>query len=214
MIHISDDIYNSFLETAHNVGASGLTVCSSGNLSLRVSEDVALVSGTGSWLPKLRREQITVADIKSGQPLNGIRSSMESGFHLGVMRNNPDVNVVLHCSPYYATTIACQKNRPSDYNVIAEVPCYCVGIKEIEYTRPGSPELAKRVCEVLKDNDVALLINHGIVVKGVSLDDAYQKASFFEFACRIILQSKGDYNLLTQDHVDDLDYYVKGKAKK
>lgn len=214
MIEISEEIYQKFLATAHEVGSSGLTLCSSGNLSMRINEDVAIVSGTGSWLPKLRKEQICIADIKTGQPLNEIRSSMESGFHLGVLRENPGVNVVLHCSPFYATTIAAMKNRPQNYNVIAEVPCYCVGIKEIAYTRPGSPELAKKVMEVLKDNDVALLLNHGIVVKGKDLDDAFQKATFFEFACRIIVQSKGDYEVLNQDAVDDLDYYVKGKEKK
>lgn len=214
MIQIPDGVYEQFMQTAHKVGESGLTLCSSGNLSLRYNEDIALVSGTGSWLPLLKKEQITIADIKTGQPLNQIRPSMESGFHLGILRECADVNVVLHCSPFYSTTIACQKQRPTNYNVIAEVPCYCNGIVEIEYTRPGSPELAKKVVAALKQNDVALLLNHGIVVKGKDLEDAFQKATFFEFACRIILQSKGDYVVLDQSAVDDLDYYVKGKEKK
>ena len=212
--YISDDIYKRFLATAHKVGESGLTLCSSGNLSLRIDENTAMVSGTGSWLPNLRKEQICIADIRTGQPINDIRSSMESGFHLGVLRENPSVNVVLHCSPFYATTIAAMKERPQNYNVIAEIPCYCVGIQEIEYTRPGSPELAKKVMAALKNNDVALLLNHGIVVKGKDLDDAFQKATFFEFACRIILQAKGNVDVLDQDAVEDLEYYVLGKEKK
>ena len=214
MIEIPEEYFEQFIQTAHEIGASHLTLCSSGNLSLRYNESVALVSGTGSWLPKLKKEQITIADIKTGQPLNQIRPSMESGFHLGILRECPDINVVLHCSPFYSTTIACQKIRPANYNVIAEVPCYCNGIVEIEYTRPGSPELAKKVITALKQNDVALLLNHGIVVKGKDLNDALQKATFFEFACRIIIQSKSDYVVLNQNAVDDLDYYVKGKGKK
>ena len=214
MIQIPEEYFEQFIRTAHEIGSSRLTLCSSGNLSLRYNEEVALVSGTGSWLPRLKKEQITIADIKTEQPLNQIRSSMESGFHLGVLRECADVNVVLHCSPLYATTIACQKIRPINYNVIAEVPCYCDGIAEIEYTRPGSPELAAKVTKALQTNDVALLINHGIVVKGKTLDEAFQKATYFEMACQIIVQCKGDYTVLSQADVDDLEYYLKGKEKK
>lgn len=214
MTQIPDEFYEQFLFTAHEIGRTNLTLCSSGNLSMRYNQDIALVSGTGSWLPRLKKEQIAVADIKTGQPVNSIRPSMESGFHLGVMREYPDVNVVIHLSPLYATTIACQTVRPKNYNVIAEVPAYCEGVAEIEYTRPGSPELAAKVVKALKNNDIALLLNHGIVVKGKSLDDAYQKATYFEMACQIILQVKGDYTVLSDDDVADLDYYLKGKEKK
>lgn len=214
MTQISNELFEQFLFTAHEIGRTNLTLCSSGNLSLRINNDIALVSGTGSWLPRLKKEQVAVANIHTGQPVNEIKPSMESGFHLGVLREYPDVNVVIHLSPLYATTIACQKKRPHNFNVIAEVAAYCEGITEIEYTRPGSPELAAKVVKALKDNDVALLLNHGIVVKGKTLEDAYQKATYFEMACQIIIQANGEYNTLSQQDVNDLDYYLKGKVKK
>lgn len=49
---------------------------------------------------------------------------MESGFHFGVLRERPDVNVVLHFQSHYATAVACMKNRPTNLNVTAEIPCH------------------------------------------------------------------------------------------
>ena len=53
-----------------------------------------------------------------------MKPSMESGFHLGVLRERPDVNVVLHFQSHYATAVACMKNRPTNFNVTAEIPCH------------------------------------------------------------------------------------------
>ena len=89
---------DEFVRQAHRVGDAGLTICSSGNISWRVEEggDTALVSGTGSWVPQLRVDQVSQVRVSTGEVLNGVKPSMESVFHMGVMRERPDVNVVLH----------------------------------------------------------------------------------------------------------------------
>jgi len=37
---------------------------------------------------------------------------------------------------------------------------------------------------------------------------------FFEMACRIIIQSGGDYTVLTPEEIDDLETYILGKKTK
>ena len=102
---ITDEHIEQFIAQAHRVGDAGLTLCSSGNLSWRIGEN-ALVSGTGSWVPTLSKEKVAVCKIETGEVLNGVRPSMESGFHLGIFRERPDVNVVLHFQSCYATAVA------------------------------------------------------------------------------------------------------------
>ena len=203
-----------FVTQAHRYGEARLMLCSSGNLSWRVG-DKMLVSGTGSWLPVLPPEKVAVCDIISGQVENGVRPSMESVFHLGIFRNRPDVNVVLHFQSEYATAVSCMRNKPSNFNVTAEVPCH-VGkeIPIIPYYRPGSPELAEAVVEAMKEHNSVLLTNHGQVVCGKDFDQVYERATFFEMACRIIVQSGGDYSVLTPEEIDDLEIYVLGKKTK
>ena len=196
-----------FIETAHKAGRHGLMLCSSGNLSWRIAGDVALVTGSGSWLPEIQEENITACRISDRQVLAGPKPSIESSFHLGVLQNRKDVNAVLHFQSPCATAVSCMKDKPADFNVTAEIPIYLGReIPVIPYFRPGSPELARAVTDALTDHQSALLSKHGQVVCGKDLNDVFQKAMFFEMACRIIVcAGKDKYLTLTGAELAELE---------
>lgn len=203
--------YQTFLEAAHRVGEAELMLCSSGNMSWRIGDKV-LISQTGSWLPALREDQIAILDLATGESLNGVKPSIEHIFHLGILRNRPEMEVVLHFQSEYATTIACMKDKPSNFNVTAEIPIYLGReIPFVPYLRPGSPELAQAVIESMREHQACMLSNHGQVVCGSSLDDAFQKASFLEMACRIMVRNNMNYTTLSEQDLRDLDVYILGK---
>ena len=208
---ITDKDIEQFLQQAHRVGDANLTICSSGNISWRIGDE-ALISGTGSWVPSLPKEKVAICRIATGESLNGVKPSMESGFHLGILRERPDVNVVLHFQSPYATAVACMAELPKNFNVTAEIPCH-VGseIPVVPYFRPGSVELAEHVKNALKDHNSCLLRKHGQVVCGKDFDEAFERAMFFEMACRIIVLSGGHYEVLTEAEINDLESYVLGK---
>lgn len=204
-----------FIQQAHRVGAAGLTICSSGNLSWRLPNDEVLISGTGSWLPELTADRVSVVSLADGKILNGVKPSMESGFHLNVMRERPDVGVVLHFQSPYATAIACMKDRPDNFNFTAEMALH-VGeeIPMIPYFRPGSPQLAERVIEAMKNHNSIMLLKHGQVVCGTDFDQAFERAMFFEMGCRIAVLNGANVDPLTRDEIDDLESYFLGKEGK
>lgn len=206
----------AFIEQAHRVGKERLMLCSSGNISWRIEDDTALVSGTGSWLSRIKEENVAVCRISDGMRIDGPKPSMESTFHLGVLRERKDMNVVIHFQSEYATVVSCMKNKPTDFNVTAEIPCYPGReIPVVPYFRPGSPELAAAITQALENHDCALMSKHGQVVCGKDFDDAFQKAVFFEMACKIIvLAGKDNYLTLSDDEIHDLDVYVLGKTSK
>ncbi len=211
---VTKEQITEFVAQCHRVGDAILTVCSSGNMSWRIGDEVIL-SGTGSWVPSITPEKVAVCRLDSGEVLNGVKPSMEHGFHLGVLRERPDANVVLHFQSPYATVVSCMKETPKDFNVTAEVPCH-VGseIPVVPYYRPGSPELAQAIIEALKEHNSALMLKHGQVVCGATFDQAFERAMFFEMACRIIVLSGGKYNTLTPDEITDLNTYILGKKTK
>lgn len=197
---------DEFVAHSRQIGAEGLQLCSSGNISWRISDNIALMSGTGAWIARLRREDVAQCDISSGALMGGAVPSMESAFHLGIMRKRRDVNVVFHFQSEYATIVSCMKNRPDNFNVTAEVACYCGSeIAIVPYLTPGSKELASQVIEAMTDHDTALLCNHGQIVCGKDFDDAIRRAHFFEMACRIIvLSGERGYNTLCEKDIDVL----------
>lgn len=204
-----------FVSQARRVGAAGLTICSSGNLSWRLDNDEVLLSGTGSWVPELTPDRVSVCRLTTGEVLNGVKPSMESVFHMGVMRRRPDVNVVLHFQSPYATAVACMADRPDNFNFTAEMALH-VGdtIPMIPYFRPGSPALAEHVINALTDHNSAMLLKHGQVVCGASFDQAFERAMFFEMGCRIAVLNGNNVNPLTQDEIGDLESYFLGKEGK
>lgn len=121
-----------FVTQANRYSEAGLMLCSSGNLSWRIGEK-ALVSGTGTWLSALTEGKVALCDVATGVPENGVRPSMESVFHLGVMREREDVNVVLHFQSEYATVVACMKEKPKNFYVTLEVPYHVGEIAVVHY---------------------------------------------------------------------------------
>ena len=62
---ITNEHIEQYLAQAHRYGDAKLMLCSSGNLSWRIGEE-ALVSGTGSWVPNLQKEKVSICNIATG----------------------------------------------------------------------------------------------------------------------------------------------------
>ncbi len=204
---VTDNQLRTFMEAARRMGFHELMLCSSGNLSWRIDNDMILISQSGSWLPDLTTDQISINRLTDGMLLNSVSPSTESSFHFGILRERKEVNVILHFQSRYATTIACLPEPPSNFNVIIEVPLYIGPVAILPYLCPGTPEIGKKVTETIKTHDLVVLRNHGQVVVGNSFDDVIRKALFFELACGIILQSNDTAMRLTSEQITEMSRY-------
>lgn len=206
---VTDSHLKTFVEAAHRIGTHQLLLCSSGNLSWRLNDEILLVSQTGSWLPYLTKDQICISRLLDGTITNNVNPSMDSGFHFGIMHQRKDVNVILHYQSLYATTLACLPEPPTNFNVINEIPMYVGEIDILPYICPGSPELAKQVTESMKKHNLIVLSNHGQVAVGKNFDDVIQKALFFELACGIIMRSRNQAVRLTESQLSEMNKFMK-----
>lgn len=188
MAEISQAEYEAFVAAARRAGAMGLMQCSSGNLSCRVEGGRMLVKASRAWMADLTPQQVALCNIADGASLNGRTPSVEIGFHAGILRTRPDVNVVLHFQTPAATTLACAHPESVNFFVIPEIPVYIGPVGIVPFLDPGSRPLADAVTESMKSHNLAILKNHGMVTVGKSYDEAIQNAVFFELACEIILR--------------------------
>jgi len=204
MMHVSEKHLEEFVAGCRRVASHGLVRSSSGNLSWRVNEEYMLITATRSWMGELSREQIAICRISDGAVLNEKKPSAENGFHFGILRERPDVNVVLHFQSPYATAIACSGRDYNNFSVIPEIPYYLGQIAIVPYLNPGSNELAREVISAMKAHDLVIMKNHGQVTVGRNFDEVIQKATFFELACEIILHAGDQVQFLSQDAIDYL----------
>lgn len=178
----------AFIQAAHQCARSNLLQCSSGNLSLRLDDNLAALSASRSWLGELTPEQVCLCDIPTGRCLNDRTPTVESAFHLGILRARPDVNCVLHFQSPYATALACTEHPEQiDFNILPEIPYYIGAPAVVEFLLPGSTELAQATIDAMKNAHLAILKNHGLVTAGRDTREALQRAAFFELACKTLL---------------------------
>jgi len=196
--------FEEFITAARRVAEHDLVLCGSGNLSWRVADGHMLVTVTSSWMSNMSEDQVAVCRIADGTTLNRKKPSREAGFHAAILRERRDVNVVLHFQSPCATSIACRAPQVENFFVIPEIAYYIGPVAVVPYLSPGSPELAEAVTAAIKKHDLAILRNHGQVTVGKNFDEAIEKATYFELACKIILKAGSEVQLLSREAVADL----------
>jgi ribulose-5-phosphate 4-epimerase/fuculose-1-phosphate aldolase len=180
---------DEFVRASRQAADRGLMQCSSGNLSMRVDGERLLVKASRCWMERLTSDDVSLCRISDGTLIDGRKPSVEIGFHAGILKARPEVNVVMHFQSPCATTLACRNPERINYYVIPEVAFYMGPIGQVPYIMPGSVELAESVVDVMRDHDMAVMANHGLVTVARDVDHAIQNAIFFELACSIILRA-------------------------
>jgi ribulose-5-phosphate 4-epimerase/fuculose-1-phosphate aldolase len=196
--------FELFCAAARQAAGEGLMRCSSGNLSWRLGDGRVLVSVSRSWLCRLTPNDVAVIRLADGEVLNGTRPSVETRFHLGILRARADVDVVLHFQTPCATTLACTACEDMSFDVVPEVPYYIGPVAVVPYIEPGSAALADAVVAAMQTRQMAVLRNHGMVTVGKTFDEAIQRAVFFELACSILLHGGDRAECLSTEAVASL----------
>jgi L-fuculose-phosphate aldolase len=166
---------------SRRLAEEGLVVGTSGNLSARRDEHVA-ITPTGADLGSLDAEQVSVVDLDGQVAWGELSPTSELGLHLGVYRRY-DAGAVVHTHSPMATALAC---------VLDELPCVHYqmlllggSVRVAEYATFGSPELAEAVLAALEGRTAALMANHGAIAYGADVAGAADLARLLEWACDV-----------------------------
>jgi ribulose-5-phosphate 4-epimerase/fuculose-1-phosphate aldolase len=189
----------AFVRACHAVDGRNLVRCSSGNLSWRVKGGRVLIKASRVWMAETAEADVSVCRMADGRLLCGRPPSVETALHLAVLRNRPDMNVVLHFQTPFATALACRSGRPPDYRVLPEIPFYIGAVATVPYYPPGSSELADAVSEALARRSLVQMQNHGQVTVARDFAHAIQNACFFELACEVIVRNGGRTRVLPRE---------------
>ena len=204
MHNIPENRFQEFIAAARQIAAHNLVICSSGNLSWRITNDLLIITTTDSWMARLSRQDIAPCRIADCSTVEETEPSKEIGFHAGIFRERPNINVVLHFNSPCATAISCCDQPSDDFSVIPEVPYYIGPVGSVPFLTPGSTELAQAVTAAMRDHDLVMLGNHGQVVVAKNLDNAIAKAAYFELACKIILAAPGRVRPMPPENITEL----------
>lgn len=157
-----------------------------GNISARLQDDQFYVSSSGTYLGEMEIDDFSLCSSEG--LIEGKKPSKEYMMHYGIYAERPEINAVLHASPFYSTLIACSDiELPSNYFV--EAMYYLERIERIPYYHPGSKELAQAIKEKAKKTNVMLLENHGILVYDENLKEARMALQTLEYTAKMHINS-------------------------
>lgn len=200
--------------------ALGMLNTFEGNLSCRIkdSENI-LITATQQDKEKMTTDMILEVDL-NGNVIGDTPylPSTELGMHLEVYKLRSDLNCVLHNHSTFATAFALV-GRPLANDMAESFMFYGGDIPVAPYGRPGTADVYKDFKKyfVDRDKDSLLLANHGLVVSGYTISDAFSKAEAIEKLAKITIMSEilgPDNPLSAVEKTILLDIYKERKHQK
>ena len=172
------NLRKQIIETAIAFNTSGLSVGTSGNLSVRTSQGY-LITPTGIPYHQLKEADIVEMDIQGNVIQGDLKPSSECHFHQGIYLAREEVNAIVHVHSDYATGIACtRQDIPAFHYMVARAGGD--SIRCAEYATFGSEALSENALKALEERRACLLANHGMIALGEDLNSAYNLAEEVE----------------------------------
>lgn len=176
----------------------------SGNLSIRYKNSI-MISASGSSLSHLKESDIVIIDF-DGNVLKGKKKpSSEKHLHAAIYKMRPDINAIVHCHAPYVSSFAVA-HKPLSKPIISENVFYFGVIPLAQYAMPSSNALVEFTSKFFENHDAVLMANHGIIIGGKDLQDAYYKTETAETYAQIYLNSLiiGESHDLTPEHISQI----------
>jgi L-fuculose-phosphate aldolase len=189
----------------------GMTTTSGGNIS--VIDDNGDIWVTPSAIDKGSLRPSDIICVKpDGTILGRHKPSSEYPFHKAIYNARPDIKAVIHAHPPALVSFSIVHRIP-DTNIISQAKHICGPIGYAAYELPGSNLLGDRIASEFNKGFMAIIMeNHGTVLGGNNLLDAFQRFETLEFCARTILYGNtiGTSNYLTNDQINDFEAQIPG----
>lgn len=187
----------------------GMTTTSGGNIS--IIDDNGDIWVTPSAVDK---GSLTPADIicvkKDGSIIGKHKPSSEYPFHKAIYNSRPDIKSVIHAHPPALVSFSIVRQIPNT-NIITQAKNICGPIGYAKYELPGSEKLGDVIAEEFNKGFKAIIMeNHGTVLGGNNLTDAFERFEALEFCARTIIYGSqiGTPNYLTDAQIDEFNAQV------
>ena len=169
-------------ECCHLLYDRHLTVSAGGNMSVRLGEDEILITPSGVNKGLISGDDLVKMDM-DGNVISGGKPSIEHKFHIGIYKENPETNAVIHRHPLYCLALAVKGEdiksclTPEGVLLLDQVPT-------VRYETPGSQELVDAVMEYA-DAPAMLMAKHGAITQGRTLEEAFNRMEELEFQAHL-----------------------------
>jgi len=169
------------VNTCHTLLERGYLKATEGNISARTSgQNTFAITPSNYDYAKMQVNDICILDFDM-QPIEGeMKPSIESGMHAAVYQNRADVHCIIHTHQPYASALALIK-MPIPALFDEQVRFLGRSVDIIPYAPSGTGFLKNAVRAKVKNNNNAFILqNHGVLVFGVTMEQAIHNMALLE----------------------------------
>lgn len=198
-----EDKKNELIEYGRMAGDKNYTPGISGNLSARCG-DMVVITSSGVANGYLTENDFAVVDF-DGNAIEGEKPSSERMLHIEFYKKRPEMNYVMHVHSPYLTAFA-SAGIALDDKISPEI-IYCFEkIPLAKYSIPGSKELVEKTSKYFENYDVVLMANHGVIIAGKDIKDAFYKLDLCENYAKTVICAKllGGAKILPEEEVEKI----------
>ncbi len=196
-------------EIIRRIYHAGLTTTSGGNISIRDGEGNIWVTPSAIDKGSLQRKDI-VCVTPDGEVVGHYQPSSEFPFHKAIYEARPDLRAIIHAHPPALVSFSIVRRIP-DMNIIPQAKHICGPIGYARYATPGGEELGRAIAaEFRKGFNAVIMENHGTVVGGSDLKDAFVRFETLEFSARTIINAStiGQPRYLSDAQIDEFESQI------
>lgn len=170
---------------ANRLTSDGLVVGTSGNISLRV-DDLIAVTPSGVDYATMRPEDVPVVRL-DGTVVDGtLKPTSELPMHLRCYQDF-DATSVVHTHSAAATALSLLRDTVP--LVHYQLAMFGGQVKVAPYRTYGTAELADAMAAALQERSACILANHGTIAFSHSLGHAFDKVTQLEWLCDVWLRA-------------------------
>ncbi len=181
------DLKQSVADCMNRLYRQGLTTTSGGNISLRISDELILLTPSATDKGNMSAEEIAEIGLDGTNHTPQLKPSIETTMHLEIYKRHPNVQAIVHAHPPMASTFVAAR-KPINTRLIAEAYAIIGEPEYAPYALMGSQELADSVASSFKKHTACILMeNHGVLCTGGSLLQDFDRIEVLENIARINL---------------------------
>ena len=203
---------------AKKLNTTSLSPLRSGNISVRAKVnnfDGFLITPSGKKYETLKTDEIVFVSLNGEYVDNGQIPSSEWRFHQDIYLNKEQAKAIVHAHSLYAIAVsAFGKPIPAFHYMVAIAGGD--NIRCSKYAIFGTRDLSKNIIKALENRKACLMSNHGQVVFGENLDEAFELAEEIENICHqyIITLKVGNPRILSSQEMKNVLNKIKNYKKE
>jgi L-fuculose-phosphate aldolase len=183
---IDPRIYEMFREIGEDLYTAQMISSHGGNLSIRLGDRV-IIKRRGAMLGRLKPNDLIETRLDKNDS-GVVLASTELIVHRAIYQQTPAL-AVCHCHPRTAVAFSFSRDELVPIDNEASYLLKKIPVVTEEFAS-GTPQMANKVAEALKNYKIILLRGHGSFAIGQTIDEAFHWSSTLEESCQMELAAK------------------------